>query len=335
MLARLPLVIALLLIASAASAAEIHLRDGSVVFGQILSLENGEDLVVDTEYMDEVTIEWEAIESIEQGRPVVVELFNGRRITGAIFVDEAGVRIGGKDSKREPIPMSRVFQIEEFNQTLWDGLNVFTDLGMNIVRGNNTVTQLTVAAGVNYDGPKFETGIDASAIVNEQIEAPDTRRETLNAYYTYLLRENWTLGGLYTFEADEQQGLQGRSLAGATVGNRIVNNRRFRLRLEAGLVVNSEDFELADRTESLEGVIGSAVRWRSKHDIDLDASLFILPNLEQSGRTRATFDASLSVDLIGDLDFKLTAYSRYDSDPPLDNEKNDWGTTVGLSWDWD
>lgn len=323
----------LILAASASSAAEIRLRDGSVIVGEILSLVNGEDLTVDTQYMDEVTIEWEAIESVEDTKPVVVELFNGLRLSGPLFIDDDGVRIGGPNA--EPLPPERIFGIEEFNQAIWDGLSAYTDVGWNIVRGNNTVTQLSIGAGVGYDGPKFESSVDVTAIVNEQQDATDTRRETLSANYSYLFHRTWSVTGLYSFEADEQQGLQGRQLVGAAVGNRIINNRRFRLVFDVGLVLNSEDFETTDREESLEGLFSSTVRWRSNRDVDMDATLSLLPNLEQSGRLRAMFDISMSVDLWGDLDFKLTGYSRYDSDPPLSNAKNDYGTTLGLSWDWD
>ena len=323
----------LLLVASAGNAAEIRLRDGSVVFGEVLTLVNGEDLTIDTQYMDEVTIEWAAIESIEDTKPVVVELFNGLRLSGPVFINEEGVRIGGPNA--EPIDPERIFGIEEFNQAIWDGVSANTDIGWNIVRGNNTVTQLSIAAGARYDGPKFETSIDVSAIVNEQVDGPDTRRETLNADYSYLFHRTWSVTGLYSFEADQQQGLQGRSLVGAAIGNRVINNRRFRLTFDAGLVLNSEDFDTTEREESLEGLLSSTIRWRSKRDVDLDATLSILPSLEQSDRVRAVFDVSMSMDLWGDLDFKVTGYSRYDSEPPLDNEKNDWGTTLGLSWDWD
>ncbi|MEE4164023.1 MAG: DUF481 domain-containing protein [Woeseiaceae bacterium] len=323
----------LLFIPIVTNAAEIRLKDGSVVFGTILNLVNGEDLIVDTAHMDEVTIEWDAIESIEDTEPVVVELFNGIRISGPLFVDSEGVRIGGRDAA--PLPMARVYSIEEFNQEIWDGIEAYTDIGWNIVRGNNTVTQVSFGAGVRYDGPKFETGVDVTAIVNEQLDATDTRRETLNSDYSYYFHQTWSLTGLYSFEADEQQGLQGRSLLGATVGNRIVNNRRFRMTLNAGLVVNSEDFDTTEREESLEAVVASTVRWRSAYNIDLDATLSVLPSLEQSDRVRSQFDITMSMDLWGDLDFKVTGYSRYDSEPPLGNEKTDYGTTLGLSWDWD
>jgi len=331
MIARL-LAATLLLIPMVTNAAEIRLKDGSVVIGKVLTLVNGEDLIVDTQYMDDVTIEWDAIESVEDTAPVVVELFNGLRLTGPLLMNSDGLRIGSPES--EPIPMARVYGIEEFNQALWDGIEAYTDIGWNIVRGNNTVTQASVGAGISYDGPKFETGVDVTAIVNEQLDATDTRRETLNSYYTYLFKRTWRLSGLYSFEADEQQGLQGRSLLGATIGNRVINNRRFRLTLDAGVVVNSEDFDTTEPEESLEGVVSSTARWRSARNIDLDASLAVLPSLEQSKRVRSQFDITMSIDIWGDLDFKLTGYSRYDSDPPLENQKHDYGTTLGLSWDW-
>jgi hypothetical protein len=99
-------------------------------------------------------------------------------------------------------------------------------------------------------------------------------------------------------------------------------------------VLNSEEFEDQRRTESPEALLGAAYRLRSAKGIDIDASLAVLPNLEQSDRVRVQFDASLSFDLFADLDFKLTVYDRYDSQPPPGNETNDSGLTFGLSWSY-
>ncbi len=58
---------------SAVDAAEVYLKDGSVVIGTIKSLADGEDLDVDTEYMDVVTIDWDAIDEIRGTQTVYVE----------------------------------------------------------------------------------------------------------------------------------------------------------------------------------------------------------------------------------------------------------------------
>jgi len=316
-----------------ADAAEIHTRDGSIIIGEILGLEDGEDLIVDTQYMDKVTIEWEAISEIRETQIIEVELFNGQRLFGRLVVDEKGVSIIG-DETTVTLPPDRVFAMAEVNESFWEGLEVYTDIGMNIVRGNNEVTQLSFGAGVGYDGRNFETSIDATTIINEQTEGQDLRRATLAGNYTYRLRRNWQASGLLQFESDDQQGLNLRTLVGGAIGNRVYNQRRMRVDLFGGLVLNSEEFEEQPRTESLEGLLGAGYRLRSAKGIDIDATLAVLPNLEQSDRVRVQFDASLSFDLFADLDFKLTVYDRYDSQPPPGNETNDSGLTLGLSWSY-
>ncbi len=314
-------------------AAEIVLTDGSRIVGVILGLEDAEDLRVDTEHMDVVTVDWDAVDSIRATAPLEVELFDGSRIYGPLVVSGDSVRAGFGDGRG--IDRSQVFRIEEYNQTFQDAVELYTDLGMNLVRGNNVVTQVSTGAGFRYNGERFETRLDATAIVNEQTDGTDLRRTTLRSTYAWKLRDNWSLNGLYSYEADEQQGLDSRTLLGAAIGNRIINNRRLRLELFSGLALNTEDFDVSPKSDSLEGVLGTSVRWRSRYDVDVDGNLTVLPNLEQSGRTRAQLDGSISIDLWGDLDFKTTLYSRYDSDPPQGNSKNDYGTTVSLSWSTD
>jgi putative salt-induced outer membrane protein YdiY len=75
-------------------------------------------------------------------------------------------------------------------------------------------------------------------------------------------------------------------------------------------------------------------RYRMRSFADIDATLLVLPELEENDRVRVQFDASLSFDLYSDFDFKMTVYDRYDSQPPVANEKNDYGVTLGLSWSY-
>ena len=325
------LLLALCFVFLTAPAAEIKLRDGSVIVGTILELKDSEDLIVDTEHMDEVTIEWEAIREISDTQLIEVELFDGQRLFGRVMLDEKGVSIIGDDTT-VTLPADRVFAISEVNESFWEGFGVYTDIGMNLVRGNNEVTQLSFGAGISYDGRDFETSVDGTTIVNQQTGAEDLRRATLAGNYTYRLPRNWQASGLLQFESDDQQGLDLRTLFGGAIGNRVYNQRRMRIDLLGGLVINREQFVDQPRTETLEGLIGAAYRLRSARGIDIDASLYVLPSLEQSDRLRMQFDGSLSVDLFADLDFKLTVYDRYDSQPPPGNDSNDSGLTLGLSW---
>jgi putative salt-induced outer membrane protein YdiY len=319
------------LVFGAANAAEVHLSDGSVIIGTILSLVDSEDLIVDTEHMDKVTIEWKAVEKISGTQVIEVELFNGQRLFGEVTVDAKDLSIVG-DETTVTLPRDRVFYITEVNETFWESLAAYTDLSMNITRGNNETTQLSFGGGVGYVGRDFETSIDATSTINEQAEGQDLRRSTLAGSYTYRLPRNWQASGLLQFESDEQQGLDLRTLIGGSIGNRIYNQRRMRLDLFSGLVLNSEQFDEQRKTESLEALLGAAYQMRGKRGVDIDATLAILPSLTESGRLRAQFDGALTFDLFSDLDFKLTVYDRYDSQPPEGNDTNDTGFTLGLSW---
>lgn len=311
-----------------ARAAEFHLSDGSVVVGTIIRLVDGEDLVVDTAYMDEVTIEWDAIEEIRGTEVVDVITFDDRRFIGTVAFDEGKVTIAGEDGiEVEP---EEIFSIDEIKDSFWEAVEAYTDVGMNIVRGNNQVTQLNFGAGLGYEGRDFDTSLDASTIINEQAETGDTRRNTFGASYTHHISTSWRGGAFYQFESDEQQGLDGRSLLGGYIGNRLINSRRHRVEIYGGFAANSEKFDALPRTETPEGLLGFAYRLRSF--ADMDAQLTFYPNLEDSDRLRSQFDGTMSFDLFADLDFKLTVYNRYDSAPPAGNEKNDTGVTLALSW---
>jgi putative salt-induced outer membrane protein YdiY len=314
----------------AVSAAEFHLKDGTVVIGTIVSLVDGDDLVVDTEYMDKVTIEWDSIVSARGTQIVEVELFDGRRELGTVTFDNGDVSIVGDDTLTvDPLD---VFAMSEVNETFWEALQVYTDLGLNLVRGNNQVTQMSFGGGIGYDATDFEASINATTIINEQTATQDTRRVTLNGNYTHKFKKGWEAIGLYQFESDEQQNLDGRSLFGGAIAKRIVNQRRHRVELYGGLAVNSEKFADTARTETLEGIVGA--RYRMRWAVDADLAFTVLPNLDDNSRVRTQMDGSLSVDLFSDFDFKVTVYDRYDSQPPPGNEKNDSGVTLGLSWEY-
>ncbi len=315
---------------SGAQAAEFRLKDGSVVFGKILSLVDGDDLVVDTAHMGEVTIEWSSIETIRGTQVVDVVTFDNRRFIGTVSFDESGVTISGEDDSE--VAPENVFSIDNVNGTFWEGVEAYTDVGMNIVRGNNQVTQLSFGAGLGYESKNFETSVAATSIVNEQAETADTRRNTLAASYSQNLGPSWLASGFYQFESDEQQGLDGRSLLGGFISHRLLNNRRQRFELYGGVAINSERFDDLPQTETPEGLLGFAYRLRWWADIDTTLTFF--PNLEDSSRLRSQFDGSMSFDLLSQLDFKVTVYSRYDSAPPEGNEKTDSGLTLGLSWDY-
>ena len=313
-----------------ANAANVHLNDGSIIIGSIISLTDGEDLIVDTAHMDEVVIEWGSVDRILNTEVLDIELFDGKRYAGQLSRTGDDVEISG-DSLLQ-ISADDVYEIQEFAAGVWDGISADTSLGMNLVRGNNQVTQISFGMGVGFENQDFQTRLRGATILNEQVDAGDTRRTTLTGSYAHKYTNGWQAYGRLQYESDEQQGLDGRTLLAGAIGKRVHNQRRHRVEVFAGLALNSERFSGLATNETLEGLVGSSYRMRSF--VDIDSTLLVFPSLEDSDRVRAQFDATLSFDLYSALDFQITVYDRYDSQPPVGNDKNDVGVTLGLSWDY-
>lgn len=149
---------------SSAEAAEFYLKDGSVIVGTLLSLTDGEDLTVDTEHMDEVVIERSAVDQIRNTQVVDVEMFDGRRLIGTIEWDEDRLNVIGEQTIT--VAAAEVYSIEELNESFAESLRAHTDSGMNLVRGNNTVTQISFGAGIGYDAENFEASLESTTIIN-------------------------------------------------------------------------------------------------------------------------------------------------------------------------
>ena len=308
----------------------MHLKDGSIVVGSIVRLTDGEDLIVDTAHMGEVVIAWGAVDQVLNTDALDIELFDGKRYAGKLSRTGDDVEISGDSLLR--VSADDVYEIQEFATNVWDGLSADTRLGMNLVRGNNQVTQVSLGAGVGFENQDFQARLSGTTILNEQVDAGDTRRTTLTGFYAHKYTDGWQALGRLQFESDEQQDLDGRTLLAGGIGKRVHNERRHRVEVFAGLALNSERFSGLATSETLEGLVGSSYRMRSF--VDIDTTLLVFPNLEDSDRIRTQFDATLNFDLYSALDFQITVYDRYDSQPPVGNEKNDTGMTLGLSWEY-
>ena len=112
-------------------AEEFQLRDGSIVYGKLLRLVDGVDLVVDTAHMGEVTLEWDALERFSSTETVDIELFDGTRIEARLSLQEGRLQLD--DDARRTLEPAEVFSISEIKLGFWDRADVYTDIGLNII----------------------------------------------------------------------------------------------------------------------------------------------------------------------------------------------------------
>jgi hypothetical protein len=64
----------------------------------------------------------------------------------------------------------------------------------------------------------------------------------------------------------------------------------------------------------------------------ITSSLRIYPSLSTWGRVRVGSETTVSWEFIKDLYWNLRVYENFDSKPPINAPKNDFGITTGLGW---
>jgi len=215
--------------------------------------------------------------------------------------------------------------------TPWDRLDLEASGGFNLARGNSRTTSMRLDGGAVYSHDHgASTRLDLSTTINEQQNAEDTRRSTLDLSHKY-----WGSAGRLTFdssirlEENEVSKLDFRTIVAAALGYRIIKSPRNRLELFAGLAWVSEDFVGRSREENLDSILG--FEYRLNFDRTRFGSVLVLfPSTD--GRTLANLDGKLSIELVKKLDFRVTYYGRYDSNPPVATEEYDYGFTLGLGW---
>jgi bile acid:Na+ symporter, BASS family len=87
--------------------------------------------------------------------------------------------------------------------------------------------------------------------------------------------------------------------------------------------------------ESLEAVVGTGYSFFHFDDPEasLDASLFVLPSLTESGRLRSEAKLRSRYEIINDLFFEVSLYGSYDTDADATaDSKSDYGMTTSLGY---
>jgi small nuclear ribonucleoprotein (snRNP)-like protein len=74
-------IVTLALCAFAAQADEVLLKNGDKITGEVLS-KSGNTLEMKTDYADKVVIKWDAVETLNSSKPVLITLKNKQEFTG-------------------------------------------------------------------------------------------------------------------------------------------------------------------------------------------------------------------------------------------------------------
>ncbi len=306
-------------------AATVVLSNGDRLTGEISSLDEGK-LALKTDYAETVQIDWAMVRELDTDQQFAILTKSGTRYTGTLRRSRDTVEVV-TDAGRESIPPADVTGLVPLGDggSFWRRLDGAIDAGYSFTRGNADLTQSSLGIHGEYVREKYKAQVTASSIFSRQDDAPSTSRHALNGRFDRFLGPRALAFFLAGLERNDRQLLNLRTITGGGLGWRLVKNENTQLSIRGGVTFTNERFQ--DGVELSSGEALGQIEWKSlllgRVELSTDARFY--PSLTQSGRYRIEYDSTMRVPLRSRLAWSLSLFDRFDSDPPLPVQRNDYG----------
>ena len=322
----------LLLAATSGRTDTVVLTNGDRLTGEIQKLADGK-LSLKTGYAGDVHIDWEVVDQLMTDGAVEVETHSGKRYRGTLRSSSEGFEITSTDTTKTvaaPLVVGLSAASKGGGPSFWERLEGNVDLGYNLTRGNSRLTQSSVGLGGAYRKPGYKVQASASSMFSRQNDAAATSRQSAHLRYDKFLGPRlltFAVGGL---ERNDRKRLNLRSTAGGGVGWRLQKTQNSELSVLGGLTYTNEQFQadaagIAPGDSFGEGLLG--LEWHATlfDSVHFTTGVSLRPSLAGSGRYRVEYDSLVRIPLISRLTWSLSLFDRFDSDPPVAVQRNDYG----------
>jgi hypothetical protein len=318
----------------------VVLKNGDHITGEIKRIERGTLYFKPGYALDDIRIDWTKVERLESKDDFTVGLTDGSVFTGLIQKTPAD----DEDKKDFTISSAgtvverrraEVVTLQSMEKSRWDQLTGSIDYGFSFASGNNQ-TQSSLGADAEYHGEHNWLTGSASSTFSGQSTGEDTTRGTLTTAYWRRFTPKTFGGFLADFLSSSQQELALRTTLGGAFGRTLVRTDKTSFVALGGLVASreryTESFAGDPRVTSAEALLGISYSTFRFKIFDLTSRLMVFPSLTQSGRFRVSSDSSVRWEFIKNLYWSLRIYENFDSKPPINAPRNDFGVTNSLGW---
>ncbi len=327
---------------------QIVLKNGDRLTGKIVK-KDGDKIIIQTEFAGLVTILWSAVEQVIADEVVNIELSDGQKLKGKVATkEEEKIEVETQDAgtieiQKENIEVVRSedeqakFEAERdrlLNPGITDLWRGSADVGFSLTSGNSDTKALTLGAKAAREttGDKISVYANAFRASNSTSGTSVTTADAVwfGGRYDVNLSDKTFVFGTADFEYDKPQQLDFRAVFGGGFGYRWIRNEKTALDIFGGATYNKEYFSDGTRRNSAEVLIGEELKYRLTSSSNLEQRFVVYPNLSDPGRFRSILDASIVTSLNNWLGWHVTIGNRFNSDPVMGAEKNDFTFTTGL-----
>ena len=346
----------LLLLAIPALADQLVLKNGDRLTGSVTK-SDGKVVVIKTEFAGEVTVKFDAIESVTASGNITVGLGKRTVVGDSVTVkgDEVVVatKTGPVEAPKSSVNALRGSEAETaYEKSLHPGLlqgwNGGLNLGFALTRGNSETKNLNIAFNAVRTGFHDKLLLYTNSIYAANDLPTATPHTTANAVggglrYDHDLTPRFFGFVNADFYHDALQFLDLRSILGGGFGVHVIKRDSTILDLLAGANYTHESYSafilpttpptpVAAVTRSLAALtLGDSFVHKIGKGTVITQGLLFYPDLSDTGEYRGTFNLGTVTKINKWLGWQNTFADIYVSNPPTGTKKNDLQLATGLN----
>jgi len=320
-------------VAYAGTMAQIDLKDGSRVFGEILEMNEGK-LTVNTAFGQEepIIIHWSEVVGITSAEPITLELNDGMTLTGVPTTDESGnLQVQTKLLNRPlPVDMATVLAVNppEKKAVVYEG-NV--SFGGAINSGNTRQKNASFLGELVARSERLRLTILGRWIYGENRSNITARNAFGTIKLDFFITKRFYAYSSAIFEQDTFQDLQLRTSINAGPGYQIIDKGDFSSPYLQGMMLNgeigfgffNEDFKIAPDQNYVTGRWAIDFLWPVLPTVTLFHQHQGFPSLESRSDYYITSQQGVRFNIWENFVSSLQINWRYDNTPSPGFKKSD------------
>jgi hypothetical protein len=307
----------------------VELKSGNRMTGEVTELSRGQ-LSFAIDGAGTVEIDWRNVERLQSSQDLDIELSSGERFAGSIGTPFARRLEVKTPAGPRVIDADAVVRMTPIAATFHDRTSGFIDLGVGILGANDEV-DLTLNAEAENRTRNRLIYASVYSLVRRRDEVTDQRRNHFELGSRRFLPDRWFALAQIEAEEDRELDLDSRVLLAGGMGRTLQQSQRMSFALFGGLDYALEDYRgVPGNDDSFEVLAGLEWDWfevAGGTELLTEATSYY--SLDRS-RVRVELNASLHRDLFRNFYWSLNLFHSYDSDPPADLERSDFGVTLTL-----
>ncbi|HKX46500.1 MAG TPA: DUF481 domain-containing protein, partial [Planctomycetota bacterium] len=317
----------------------LQTTSGEWLKGELVVMED-EEVLFDSEELDDVSIDWEDVAALRTSRALSVITDDLVSHVGVVTLTGDALRVAGPGGV-ESLPRASVFRILSAHASWRDYWSGDFRAGLTARSGNTNQTDWSFGLDLDRRTPRTRLQFSASSVYSETAGQDTADNQRANASFNYYLtRRLYLIPAGFEFYRDRFQNIASRSTAYAGVGYTLVDLPDAELNAGTGLGYRSLRFFSAPPGEE-----ESSGQWTAMLGTDLDVELssrtdllltyLATIGLEDVSETNQSLRLGLSVDLWRDFDLDVDFYFDRVGAPQADEngvvpDSNDYRFVVSI-----